>query len=486
MSENWKQWQGQTVGDDFQLTEYLGGSASSATYLAAAPENAKAAIKLIAADPATDEAYLGRWRIAESLSHPHLLRVFRSGRCELEGVSLLYLVMEYAEENLSQILPQRSLTVDEAREMLPPVLDALDYLHSNELVHGSLKPGNILAAGDSLKLSTDALMKDGEIGKWVGGYCAPEVGQGISLASDMWSLGVTLVEVLTQHLPVWDPGAALPQLPDNLPEQFRVIVQHCLVRDTNLRAKTSDIRARLKALAVQVPAAVTKQPTQAAQTPRSSMRFVIPGAIAALAVAAIIAVPRLSEHKQETEKPAVVATPSFEAQAPAPTPPPAVMAEASEPQSATQKSEPEKSEPIQVLVPEKPADKPAYKLADKPPAPVAKPVVSTAAKAEIPATTPVSKQDGIVNQVLPDIPHKAMSTINGRFRVQVRVKVDRTGNVVDSELVSPGPSKYFANLTMQAARDWKFSPSDTETRAWNLQFEFRRSGASVVPKQIAR
>jgi TonB family protein len=113
-------------------------------------------------------------------------------------------------------------------------------------------------------------------------------------------------------------------------------------------------------------------------------------------------------------------------------------------------------------------------------------VIATAAKAEIPASIPVSKQDGIVNQVLPDIPRKAMSTINGKFRVQVKVKVDRTGKVVGSEFVSPGPSKYFANLTMQAARDWKFSPSDTETRAWNLQFEFRRSGASVVPKQIAR
>jgi outer membrane biosynthesis protein TonB len=480
MSGNWKQWQRQAVGDDFQLTEHLGGSASSATYLAAAPDNAKVAIKLVAANPATDETHLAQWRIAESLSHPHLLRVFRSGRCELEGNSLLYVVMEYAEENLSQILPQRSLTVDEVREMLPPVLDALDYLHGNELVHGNLKPGNIMAAGDLLKLSSDALMRDGEIGKWVGGYCAPEVAQGISPASDLWSLGVTLVEVLTQRLPVWDTGAALPQLPDNLPEQFRVIVQHCLVGDPNLRAKTADIRERLKA--VQTRAAAPKQAEVApAGAGRSSKRFVIPVAIGVLAIiGAIIAIPRLSEHRQEIEKPAVVAMPTPEAQTPAPTPPPAVMAEATEPPPVPHKAEPQKSEPIQLLVPEKPADKPSAQTA------LPKRVVATPVKAEVPVAMPVSKQDGVINQVLPDIPRKAINTINGKVRVQVKVKVDRTGSVVDSEFVSPGPSKYFANLTMQAARDWKFSPSDAEMRAWNLQFEFRRSGASVVPTQIAR
>jgi TonB family protein len=486
MSDNWKNWQGQKVGDDFQLTEYLGGSATSAAYLAAAPENAKAAIKLVIADSVTAEAHLARWRVAESLSHPHLLGVFRSGRCELQATSLLYLVMEYAEENLSQILPHRPLTVEEVRQMLPPVLDALDYLHRNELTHGNLKPGNIMAAGDQLKLSADALRKNGEISKPAGAYSAPEVAQGVSPASDIWSLGVTLVEVLTQHLPVWEPGGTLPQLPDNLPEQFRVIAQHCLLHDANLRAKTSDIRERLKQPVTQVlptPAAAPKAPARgSAQPARSSKRFVVPAAIAIVVIGAIVAIPRFSERTPEAEKPAAVTQPaSTQSAAPTPTappPPPGVMSEASEPQTVSQKAEADKSEPIQVLVPEKPSE--------KPPVEVPKQVAVTEAKSEVATPVPTRSQDGIVNQVLPEIPEKAMRTISGRFSVQVKVRVDREGNVVDSEFVSAGPSKYFANLTMQAARDWKFSPSESATRAWNLQFEFRRSGITSFPTEMDR
>ena len=54
--------------------------------------------------------------------------------------------MEATEEDLSQILPQRRLTPEEAREMLGPVLDALSYLHGKGFAHGAIKPANIMAA----------------------------------------------------------------------------------------------------------------------------------------------------------------------------------------------------------------------------------------------------------------------------------------------------------------------------------------------------
>ena len=72
-------------------------------------------------------------------------------------VRLLYVVMEYAEENLSEILPQRPLSSAEARDMLPPVLDALAYLHGKGFVQGRLKPSNIMAVADQVKLSSDGL-----------------------------------------------------------------------------------------------------------------------------------------------------------------------------------------------------------------------------------------------------------------------------------------------------------------------------------------
>ncbi len=101
--------------------------------------------------------------------------------------------MEYAEEDLADILPQRALTPEETRDMLGPVLDALEYLHGKGFVHGDLKPANILATGDHLKLSSDAISRVGESqggSRRVDAYDPPEAISGmLTPAADVWSLG---------------------------------------------------------------------------------------------------------------------------------------------------------------------------------------------------------------------------------------------------------------------------------------------------------
>src|SRR5271155_4320491 len=133
MSETWKQWAGRTVDEKFPLQNYLGGSDHSVVFLTVAPvgvgDPEKAAIKLIPADPANAENQLLRWKATGELTHPNLIRIFATGRCELGGAEFLYVVMEYAEENLSQILPERALTPEESRGLLPPVLRALQWVH---------------------------------------------------------------------------------------------------------------------------------------------------------------------------------------------------------------------------------------------------------------------------------------------------------------------------------------------------------------------
>ena len=105
-------------------------------------------------NPGSAESQLSRWKQAAALSDPHLIqKLFQSGRCRLNGTEYIYAVMEYADENLSQVLPQRSLTPEEARDMLGPTLDALAYLHDSGFAHTRLKPANILAVNDQLKVS---------------------------------------------------------------------------------------------------------------------------------------------------------------------------------------------------------------------------------------------------------------------------------------------------------------------------------------------
>src|SRR5467141_3019185 len=158
MSESWKQWEGQVVDGKFPLSRYLGGSEHSAVFLTerGAPPQ-KAAIKFIQVDEPDAELQLFRWKHAATLSHPHLLRLFESGRCRLGDFDLLYVLMEYAEENLSQFLSQRPLTPAEARDVLTPALQALAFLHGEGLVHGHVRPSNILAIEDQLKLSSDGI-----------------------------------------------------------------------------------------------------------------------------------------------------------------------------------------------------------------------------------------------------------------------------------------------------------------------------------------
>ncbi|HET7100898.1 MAG TPA: protein kinase, partial [Terriglobia bacterium] len=159
MPQRWKQWEGQTLDGKFHLREYLGGSERSAVFLTGDRERGveKAAIKLIPADPADAKLQLSRWKEAAKLSHPHLIRLFQTGRCRLEDRDLLYLVMEYAELDLSQVLSKVPFPPEETRETLRVVLDTLAYLHGKGFVHGRLKPANIMSVDGQLKLSSDGL-----------------------------------------------------------------------------------------------------------------------------------------------------------------------------------------------------------------------------------------------------------------------------------------------------------------------------------------
>ena len=111
MSFSWKQYEGQVINNTFPLQKYLGGSSESAVFLThlAGPQSSAAALKLVPEGTSAD-FQLSLWRRASKLTHPNLLQLYQGGRCRLADMDLLYIVMEYAEEDLSQILPQRALT----------------------------------------------------------------------------------------------------------------------------------------------------------------------------------------------------------------------------------------------------------------------------------------------------------------------------------------------------------------------------------------
>jgi len=239
---------GQLADGRFRLRKLLGVSTNSAVFLTSvAPDRPSdpapdAAIKLIPDDPANSDVQLERWNAAARLSHPGLLRILHYGRCIVDGSPCLYIVTELADENLGQLLPERALTPDETHGMLAPVLETLDFLHQRGLVHAGLKPGNIHAIGDNVKLSSDRILPAGESSSaWplAAPYAASE---SIHFpASDIWSLGISLFETLTKHLPERDASGQFAL--SELPAPFLEIVRSALVEDATLRISLDSVRS---------------------------------------------------------------------------------------------------------------------------------------------------------------------------------------------------------------------------------------------------
>jgi outer membrane biosynthesis protein TonB len=69
------------------------------------------------------------------------------------------------------------------------------------------------------------------------------------------------------------------------------------------------------------------------------------------------------------------------------------------------------------------------------------------------------------------------------------VAVDPSGSVTGATLDSPGPSKYFADLALQAARHWKFRRTKIDGQnvasEWILRFQFESTATKVLPVQTA-
>jgi TonB family protein len=437
-TELWKSWEGRVVDEKFPLRQWLGSSDHSAVFLTqrSGAGSQKAAIKLIRAEGSDQDAQLSRWAGAARLSHLHLIRLFECGRAAIDGTRLLYIVMEYAEENLAEILPLRPLAAEEAHEMLRPTAGTLAYLHQSGLAHGRIRPSNIMAVDNQLKISADGL---GQIGEPAGprapsAYDAPEVrSSGLSPAADVWSLGVTLVAVMTQNEPKLKNGQVA--VPEMIPQPFREIARQCLQVDPQRRCTVADIVNQLRQPTLQTKTSGGARVGEANVPQARSKRWIV-----ALIVLAALFVAWMGSKFMSHQPP----VPAAETR-PASVPPPADTAPG---QSLAPFSEKENKTPAQ------------------------KGVV----------------RGRVLEQVLPDVSRGAQNTITGHVKVSVQVSVDASGNVAQAKFVSAGPSKYFAERAMAAARRWKFTPPQVDGQAaaseWVLRFQFGRAGTQVVPAEI--
>jgi serine/threonine protein kinase len=439
--EIWTKWESQIINGLFPLRRFLGRSNHSVVFLTEykAQNLAKAAIKLVPedpADPAAAEAQLSNWKRIAALSHPHLIRTLDSGRCKLGGHPFLFVVMEYAEQTLAQILPHRALTADEVREMLIPTLGALAFLHRKNLVQGQLKPPNFLVVNDQLKLASDTIRAAGDAATSMAKpsvYDPPEAKKGaIDAAGDVWSLGISMVEALTQSPPALNEKSDTAALPATLPPPFLDTLRRCLSRNPAGRPTIFDLEAQFSR-APQAPArsipqpAILKVSSQTTDTQSSSQaRWLGPViAVSIIVLVAIWAVMRPFRGHLTSQPPA---------------------------SSTSQTSSPPTAS--QLPGPQKPA-------------------------------ASMSAATAVLHEEIPAVSRSARNSVRGQIKVAVLVTVDRSGNVVAETVENRGSSRYFARLATGAAKKWRFAPAATaEPRQWLLEFEFTRGGAAAraVPR----
>lgn len=212
----------------YQIVDVIGIGGMGTVFRAARADSQyqqTVAIKLIKRGMDTDQIvarFHNERQILADLQHPNIARLLDGGTTA-DGRP--YLVMEYVEgKPLDVYAREHVLTLDDRLRLFESICSAVQYAHQHLVIHRDLKPANVLVTADGQPKLLDfgiakVLAPDASetIDATVGvrlltpGYASPEQvrGEAITTASDVYSLGVMLYELLTGHSPYRDPTGPL-------------------------------------------------------------------------------------------------------------------------------------------------------------------------------------------------------------------------------------------------------------------------------------
>lgn len=246
------EWIGRTVGG-YQIAEEIGRGGAAVVYRAYQPQLERwVAVKVLSFAEAGEPEFLARFRrearAIAALRHPNILTVYDYG--EEEGVA--YIAMEYVPGgSLKKCLTGQPMEWAQAVSLVIPVGQALEYAHSQGIVHRDVKPANILLARPDWPLLADfglAKLLSPQPGITRPGtslgtpdYLAPEqaIGEGVDHRCDVYSLGAVLYELLTGQVPLRGPTPAetllrrlqeTPVPPSRLNSQIPPLLDEVLLR----------------------------------------------------------------------------------------------------------------------------------------------------------------------------------------------------------------------------------------------------------------
>ena len=203
---------GQTIGK-YRIVAPLGSGGFGAVYLAEDTWiDKKVALKVPHRQNLDFSELLREPRLLASLSHPNVVTVLTAEKQD----KVFFIVMEYVPGDTLETIIERegALDLPRALDYTCQICNAMDHAHRHGVIHRDLRPGNVLITEHGLvkvaDFGTSRFLEIAAHGTTVIGsppYMAPEQFQGKAVfASDIYSLGVTMYQMLTGGLPYDTPG----------------------------------------------------------------------------------------------------------------------------------------------------------------------------------------------------------------------------------------------------------------------------------------
>jgi serine/threonine protein kinase len=288
------EWIGKKLSNRYLIEEMLGQGGMSAVYKASDPNLKRVvAIKMIHSHLSNEPDFVQRFEEEASgvaqLRHQGIIQVYDFNKDNDD----YYMVMEFVpgetfQQHLKRLNAEgRQLPIQKAVEYMADICDAVDYAHRRGMIHRDIKPANLM-----LSTHDQAILMDFGIAKIVGGqrhtatgavvgtamYMSPEQirGEHADRRTDIYSLGVTLFEIVSGHPPfqadsamtlmmmhINDPVPDPKKLNPDVPDDLVAVIRRALAKNPNDRYQTAaemasalrNISGRLKSgVSAQMPA----------------------------------------------------------------------------------------------------------------------------------------------------------------------------------------------------------------------------------------
>ena len=209
-------------------------------------------------DSGARERFKREAKTLAKMGHPNIPAIFDVHFKDEE----MYILFEFVDgKPLRKFIGNHTIpTMDRVRRWFTQVAAALEHAHGNGIIHRDVKPDNIIVSSNEedatlvdfgIALTADDVKKLTKSGYGIGtpGYMSPEqtAGRDLTDTSDVYSLGITLYESLSGHLP--HPGGyqSLSDANEAIPPAIDDLIKECIVQDHNLRLQSAtDFIKRLR------------------------------------------------------------------------------------------------------------------------------------------------------------------------------------------------------------------------------------------------